>query len=674
MQRIRLYLVLLAVVLSTLVYSAAWWGWADTLNKLVYDQLLRLRPADPPGDVIIIAVDEYSLSHVGEWPWSRRYHAKLIDILTSAGVRAIGFDVVFAEPNPLDPEGDAAFVRAIRANGKVVLPVYIDRTQLGGQLIEVLPHPMFAEHARMGHVNTELDRDGIVRRFYHYEGIGDAFWPHFATVVAELAGGYRQPDPASITDKPASPLVNVRKLPRLIPFLGGVGSFQQVSFYDVINGKVPPRLFRDRVVFIGATSISLGDLLPTPVTVQGEQMPGVEINATIFSAARQNSFIHAVEPRWRALLGVIYVLATLLLIPRVAGRSSLLFIVVSSLILLMVQALLLLRMNLWLPLASALIAQWLVYPLWTVLRLDQTLRYLKKQLILLREELGQQSLAEHHAVAGKTMAARIEHLMEMASITAYGLFINQRLVSGSSSNDINGRLPRLMSLPQGPARENDLFSCRYRYQSDDYLLVVPVAMQPLWNELKEVYIVGFFENELTDNSSDYTGAYDLVFKYLNEVRRSQVEVNNARLLFEYCVNEMNDGVIIADEYGEVLFINRLALKYLGIQHHRDVSLMDVLMKLGIRTAEDNGQNLLFQVLAERSSRELETTTGNGDILLANLSYLEAANHRANLLIINLYDITRIREAQRMRNETIDFLSHDMRSPMVSLIALVDQKR
>lgn len=671
LRRIKIYLIALAVLLSSLVLSAVYWDWADNLNKLVYDQLLQLRPKDPPADVIIVAIDEYSLSHIGEWPWSRGYHAKLIEHLTDAGVKAIGYDIVFAEPNPLDSQGDNALVAAIKRNGKVVLPVYIDRTQIGGQLIEVLPHPMFAEHANMGHVNTELDADGIVRRFYQYEGIGNAFWPHFATVVAQLTGDYRQPQLAEISQGTISPLINIRRLPRLIPFLGGVGSFQQVSFHDVISGKVPARLFKDRVVFVGATSISLGDLLPTPVTVQGEQMPGVEINATIFDAARDQGFIHVVDKPWRALIGVLFVLATVLLIPRIAGRSALILIIVASTLLFLVQAFLVLNFNSWLPLASAFLGQWLVYPLWTVLRLDQTLRYLQKQLILLHEELAQQSLADHRLANAQSISERVARLMIMANVKEYILFTDAHQVHNTSTIAFN---EKVSALPLGPHRTSQWFSNRYIHQGVAYTLVIPVAPQAHWSELLEAYIVGFFESELGGKEADYIGTYDLVFKYLNEVRISQIEVNNARVLFEYCVNEMNDGVIIADEFGDILFINRLALSYLELPEVKQFGLLDLLMKLQMKAGENSWQAILLTLIADRSSDELEVITQSGKSLIANLSYLDVSAHRSNLIVINLYDITRIREVQQLRNETIDFLSHDMRSPMVSLLALVNQKR
>ena len=677
LRRIRIYLAVLALVLSSMVGGAVWWGWGDALNKMVYDQLLQFRPRDPPADVIIVAIDEYSLSHIGAWPWSRSYHAQLINHLTTAGVLAIGYDVVFAEPNPLDSVGDRALAEAIAQNGKVVLPVYIDRTQSGGQLIEVLPYPLFAEHAHMGHVNTELDEDGIVRRFYHFEGISDGFWPHFSTVVAQLTDQYQQPvfdsEPAT-QGSPAylSPLLNVRRLPHLIPFLGAVGSFQQVSFYDVITGKVPPRLFKDRIVFVGATAISLGGLLPTPVTVLGEQMPGVEINATIYDATRAKGFITQVDPVWQTIASITFVLLTILLIPRVAGRSSLLFIVVSSLLVIALQAVGLLQFDFWFPAASALVGQWLVYPLWTVLRLDQTLRYLQKQLLALREELGQQSMADHHGVHQETFMERLTVLMAIVAVKNYQLYVNGRLALGELS--VAQLNMDFAHLPLGPFRSENYFSCRYQLGENDYTLLVPVGYQAEWDSLKEAYVVGFFESEFVQPALDYKGTYDLVFEYLHEIRVSQVEVSNARILFEYCVSEMNDGVLIADEFGNVLFLNRVAQHYFAVNSIKGHSLLDLLTRLELRNDDHSWNHLFFSLITGRKSLEIEAVSPDKNVLLANLSYLDVGSDRANLVVINLYDITRIREAQRMRNETIDFLSHDMRSPMVSLLALVNQKR
>ena len=51
------------------------------------------------GETVIAAIDEKSLSELGRWPWPRTTIAKLVDVLKGYGAKAVGFDIVFAEPD-----------------------------------------------------------------------------------------------------------------------------------------------------------------------------------------------------------------------------------------------------------------------------------------------------------------------------------------------------------------------------------------------------------------------------------------------------------------------------------------------------------------------------------------------------------------------------------------------
>ena len=51
------------------------------------------------GETVIVAIDEKSLSELGRWPWPRTTIAKLVDVLKGYGAKAVGFDIVFAEPD-----------------------------------------------------------------------------------------------------------------------------------------------------------------------------------------------------------------------------------------------------------------------------------------------------------------------------------------------------------------------------------------------------------------------------------------------------------------------------------------------------------------------------------------------------------------------------------------------
>ena len=100
--------------------AIAWlaWDWSDarsldSAEDAIFDQVVQWRPFEPKpsGRVVVVEIDECSIEYFrargeGGWPWSRQRHADLLDQLDRAGVRAVGYDVLFADPSPDDPLGD----------------------------------------------------------------------------------------------------------------------------------------------------------------------------------------------------------------------------------------------------------------------------------------------------------------------------------------------------------------------------------------------------------------------------------------------------------------------------------------------------------------------------------------------------------------------------------------
>ena len=69
----------------------------------VYDLLLRWCPTRPPsGQVVIVDVDERSLSTVGQWPWRRDLVGRLIANLRDLGAATVALDIIFAERDRYD--------------------------------------------------------------------------------------------------------------------------------------------------------------------------------------------------------------------------------------------------------------------------------------------------------------------------------------------------------------------------------------------------------------------------------------------------------------------------------------------------------------------------------------------------------------------------------------------
>ena len=75
------------------------------LDLKLYDALLLKRPQhETSGVPVIVDIDEHSLAQYGQWPWPRYRVALLIAKLQQAGVRAVGMDILFAEPDRTSPK------------------------------------------------------------------------------------------------------------------------------------------------------------------------------------------------------------------------------------------------------------------------------------------------------------------------------------------------------------------------------------------------------------------------------------------------------------------------------------------------------------------------------------------------------------------------------------------
>ena len=71
----------------------------DTLENLSYDFRLQLTlPQKVNKQVVIIDIDEKSLTQIGQWPWERNIIANIVDnLFDHYKVKVLGFDIVFAE-------------------------------------------------------------------------------------------------------------------------------------------------------------------------------------------------------------------------------------------------------------------------------------------------------------------------------------------------------------------------------------------------------------------------------------------------------------------------------------------------------------------------------------------------------------------------------------------------
>ena len=78
----------------------------EEIRVRTFDTFQRLDPraklAKSP--VAVVDIDDQSLTKLGQWPWPRTRIADMITNLTKLGAAVIAFDVVFSEPDRLNPD------------------------------------------------------------------------------------------------------------------------------------------------------------------------------------------------------------------------------------------------------------------------------------------------------------------------------------------------------------------------------------------------------------------------------------------------------------------------------------------------------------------------------------------------------------------------------------------
>src|ERR1700704_5921524 len=99
-------LVCLALLIGFAALRIADFAPIEEIRVRTFDTFQRIDPRKKlaTSPVAIIDIDEPSLAKLGQWPWSRTRIADLITGLTKLGAVVIAFDIVFAEPDRLNPD------------------------------------------------------------------------------------------------------------------------------------------------------------------------------------------------------------------------------------------------------------------------------------------------------------------------------------------------------------------------------------------------------------------------------------------------------------------------------------------------------------------------------------------------------------------------------------------
>ena len=306
----------------------------EEIRVRTFDTFQRIDPraklAKSP--VAVVDIDDKSLTKLGQWPWPRTRIADMITNLTKLGAAVIAFDVVFSEPDRLNPDiaadtfrnldeetraklrslpsNDQVFADAIRRSrvvlGESGIPVILSDLDkslpvTGLAMLGEEPQPFMLEWlgllrnvpvleaatAGRGLFSIRPERDGIVRRVPMIMLAQGVTMPSLSFEMLRVATGT---DTIFIkADKGGIKSIGVKgfQIPtdangQLWVHFARRDTSILVPAADVLDGSVPPEKIRGKLVLIGTSAVGLNDIKTTPVS---RAMPGVEIHAQVLESA-----------------------------------------------------------------------------------------------------------------------------------------------------------------------------------------------------------------------------------------------------------------------------------------------------------------------------------------------------------------------------------------------------
>jgi len=328
----------------------------DRMEWIAYDLRLQFTlPTEPVPheNIVIIDIDDRSLSEEGRWPWPREKIGLLTQKLTEAGVIVTVFDIIFSEPeaNPaitiLDLlvdvkvdeivtdtliniadqiDGDVALATSLLDKDIVLGYAFLNESEEYGVIGTPLTVTNIADLSNTsilvqdgylsnldilhsvanfgGFLSVVPDDDGVIRRaslVYEYKG---NFYPSLSLEAVRL---FYASESVTIKTAPIGDInameylsLDVVEVPTdgigavLVPFRGPAFSFTYFSATDILNDKVAPEelaKLESTIAFIGATATGLNDLKATPVN---KIYPGVEVHASIAAGIIDSSEVSGV--------------------------------------------------------------------------------------------------------------------------------------------------------------------------------------------------------------------------------------------------------------------------------------------------------------------------------------------------------------------------------------------
>ena len=286
-------------------------GSLQVLEWMALDRVLRSRPVESAESrIVIVGINENDIKTVGKYPIPDQKLAVLLQTLQSYQPRAIGLDVF----RDLTTGSSRTELSQILSNSSNLVGI---EAALSPQATLTVKPPPELPPDRIGLADVVIDPDGKLRRSLLASKVNGKTRYSVSLLLAAmylrsqgitLQHETRASDPIQLGavtlplfHKNTGGYVNASSGGNqiLLNFRTSPQPFTIVSMTDVLTGKVPPSLIRDRIVLIGMTAASVNDTFMTSA-----------VKGTLLSNALKNpeqyQLLYGVEYQAHAISQIVH--------------------------------------------------------------------------------------------------------------------------------------------------------------------------------------------------------------------------------------------------------------------------------------------------------------------------------------------------------------------------------
>lgn len=590
-----------------------------------------------------------------------------------------------------------------------------------------------AAAAATGHAHADPDVDGVLRtvQLSKADERGDRLWAFGLETlrvaeqippegIEELKGSLRLGryeiaihDEAEKSSIPGVQIIRPNEM--LINYLGPPRTFHYYSISDVLDGKIPAAIFDNKIVLIGAVAQTMGDTRITPFISygganrqSGTGMPGVEVHANVIETIRRGAWLNP-RPDWVGFGITLLLILVAAAIVRLLDGWKVIALLSFLLSLIIVGSLYVFDYYYIIP---------PVVPMLTGFLMVVPLLLLNSSITASRDL--DQKLDKLARIQKRFMSRRAPEDTFSTSLSFLGSILRARTVA-LFQRPARGRALQLKAYfgsepgvgESASATNSAGITDEARFRSLRLPLVdeaEPVGMLLVKRDSEEP----FSESELklarefaeglaaelraTEQSSQLWGrSFPVNLPHNITWKQRAVDDITAHLIarigfMNQVFTSMTDGLLVADIKGQVVFANPAARPFwdgLEIDALTGKGLNELLVEREIidtdslrETMRDvmSGQNVLMDVELQGRERRFYTLQFSAVVAGENpangLSPKDDGsqvpvkeNSKVIGLIVIINDITKRRELERVKAETLQLVSHELRAPLTSIRGL-----